>query len=48
MATKKKTVGRPKSEDPVKVRYIYLNNAQVKKIQGNYKDLTKAVVAKCG
>lgn len=49
MATKKKA-GRPKVKDPVKVRYVYLNNTQVAKVIAGTgeKDLTKAILKKCG
>lgn len=48
MATKKKVAGRPKVTDKVKVRYIYLKDSQVKKVQGTHRTLTHAVLAKCG
>lgn len=49
MAVKKKNKpGRPKSKDPVKVRYVYLNKVQEEKIKSGYKSLTEAVLAKCG
>ncbi len=49
MATKKKA-GRPKVKDPIKVRYVYLNNGQVAKVIAGTgeKDLTKAILKKCG
>lgn len=43
MVTKKKGVGRPKSTEKVKTKYIYLTDAQEKKILKRHKTLTDAV-----
>lgn len=48
MAEKKKTKGRPTVPNKIKVRYIYLTDLQVRKIQGGHQTLTRAVLAKCG
>lgn len=49
MATKKKP-GRPKKDDKAKVKtkYIYITDAKEKEIKKGFKDLTTAVLAKCG
>jgi hypothetical protein len=47
---KKMKPGRPKKDDKVKVKtkYIYITDAKEKEIKKGFKDLTTAVLAKCG
>ncbi len=49
MATKKKA-GRPakNEKDKIKTKYVYMTDGQEAKIKKGFKDLTTAVLAKCG